>query len=55
MWGRIKPNMKEGKEGRNVKEGNSRAVLVAPVEDQEGIGLAKEILEIHKDDDTHLI
>lgn len=26
------------------RDGNSRAVLVAPVEDQEGVGFAKEIL-----------
>lgn len=31
-------------ERRRKGEGNSRAILIAPVEDQEGIGLAEEIL-----------
>jgi len=41
MQERIKLNMKEKREGRGE---HSRAVLVAPVEDEEWIGLAKEIL-----------
>jgi len=32
------------KEGKERGGGDSRAVLVAPVEDQEGVGLAEEIL-----------
>lgn len=47
MQGRIKPDPEGEREQRGreaMKRGNSRAVLVAPVEDQEGVGFAKEIL-----------